>query len=609
MTRTLGPSLALALATAIAAAAGCEPPREGVEVEIRPAQDRTCQPSRVLRVDLQPLADTPIAARPPQRLDLDAEAAVQTLEPFEPGTAAVRVSAQAADGWDGGAIVRFDDARDRLVAAMLPIGRACELADPALTLREGAAATALGDGRFVLVGGDTDAFVSDEVAVVSPGEQLADLTTVELLRERTLATADWIGGARVLVAGGTAMGGPGIRDTFVVLDVDRGERVTGPLRTPRYGHASARLPDGRVLLVGGLGADGAPVGQAEVIDAEALVSAGAGSSVARHGARALVTGDGRVTVVGGLAGAPEEPVAAIERFEGGALRRVGDWEGGARASAAYAALTGDRVVQVGGQGASGEWSSDIVLLLPDDTQVVVEGAMPVIEAPRAVALPDGRLFVIGRRAGDAVRETAVVDLGGTRPAPPAPTHTRPLEIPSTALPLADGSIALANPDGVDVLRLDLGSSYDDPPAGIDPGQLAQQSLVSLDLAARWTREPPPGSARGPLFARVDGARLELPRSRFGRLELEVEATGPFEVLLLADGQPARVIAVDDAGARGGGCAVSVGQGALGAVRDGGQLTITRGGQSATCPIDEDARLGVALRLPAGSGVQRLHVVR
>ncbi|MGE0790725.1 MAG: hypothetical protein AB7S26_33940 [Sandaracinaceae bacterium] len=605
-------SLGWAVALSCAILAACDGPQLDVRISLRPSQSDFCRPSEVLRIDVQPLLDTPRVERPPQSLDLASGASSETLDPLPAETRGLAVSAQARGGWRGGGVALVDPSRLEVLLPMLPFRSWCELTDFEIVLRPGAAIAATDDGRMVIAGGDTDDFVSDAVILVTPGEPLAEVRALRLSRERTRASATWTTDARVVVAGGTVADATGIRDTFDVLDLDALRVESFNLGAARYDHAAARLPDGSVLLASGVGEGGHLRTDAElvVVDEDGASASSAGSAVPRAGATALPLDDGSVVIVGGT-DADGEPSGAIERWDGTSLVALPPWD--APVGASYAALTGARVAMVGGSDGAGRLLARITVLMPDGDRVEVDAPGVALESLRALGLEDGRLLVSGLDTAGPRRATVRIDLGGTRAEPSdAIRGARSLAIPGALVPLGDGSIVAADANGVDVMRLDLATSYDDPPAEIDPGQTLDREHLSLDVASRWTEDPPPGAPRGPLYATADDARLELAGARFSHLRLSVEPVGPMEVLLTRPDAPAYVIAIDTDGVTFGGCAIERGAQDAEVVieRRRASLTISAADHSATCELDEEnARVGVALRLPRGSGVLTLGAVR
>lgn len=188
------------------------------------------------------------------------------------------------------------------------------------------------------------------------------------------------------------------------------------LPTPRASHASAVLPDGRVLLIGGCVQGSCDAGPAsstvDVFDARSgtIVEAGRLSSV-RIGSGAVALADGKVLIVGGWAGAA--PTAAAEIFDPATGRsETAGAMAAARADAAVAALPDGRVLVAGGfDGARRLASAEI--FDPATRRFAPVGDLAVARAgATAAALPDGRLLVAGGSvgAGRSVRPTGAAEL-------------------------------------------------------------------------------------------------------------------------------------------------------------------------------------------------------
>ena len=81
-------------------------------------------------------------------------------------------------------------------------------------------------------------------------------------------------------------------------------QAAGTLATARYLHTATRLEDGRVLVTGGMGPDGAAIAAAELWDPATRTFSPAGSlAQARYAHAATLLHDGRVLIVGGASAA------------------------------------------------------------------------------------------------------------------------------------------------------------------------------------------------------------------------------------------------------------------------------------------------------------------
>jgi N-acetylneuraminic acid mutarotase len=142
------------------------------------------------------------------------------------------------------------------------------------------------------------------VAGASPTSAGAWEPVGSLTQGRDGASATVLLDGSVLVAGGE---GPLSGDPFSRLRTaerfdprtNRFER-TGPMGTVRFLHAALRLPDGRVLLLGGVNAGGAALATVEIFDpATGLFSPHGRLTTARGGPSATLLPDGRILVTGG----------------------------------------------------------------------------------------------------------------------------------------------------------------------------------------------------------------------------------------------------------------------------------------------------------------------
>jgi hypothetical protein len=135
---------------------------------------------------------------------------------------------------------------------------------PGGQLSKGAAATALQDGRVVLIGGaDFDGQPLRDAWVLD----LAGSVTVKhypqaLSQGRFDHTVDRVG-QNVVVIGGRNATGP--VTTIEILHVDDLSRVReAPIQVPREGHRTSPLGPGSLLISGGRRADGKPTDYLEV---------------------------------------------------------------------------------------------------------------------------------------------------------------------------------------------------------------------------------------------------------------------------------------------------------------------------------------------------------
>ena len=198
----------------------------------------------------------------------------------------------------------------------------------------GPTATALGDGDggVLVAGGEIPALPTAERYDPVSGRwaQVGDLVVA-----RRGHTATRLADGRVLIVGGVTCcdangeiltGAAEIRDPFL-----GGFRPTGSLATARAFHAATLLPDGRVLVTGGIVAGSSATSSAEIFDpATGQFSPGGAMQVGRYLHSAILLTDGRVLVLGG-----ERATAASDLFD----PTEGRWTPGPTLEPAWAAST------------------------------------------------------------------------------------------------------------------------------------------------------------------------------------------------------------------------------------------------------------------------------
>lgn len=188
-------------------------------------------------------------------------------------------------------------------------------------------------------------------------------------------------------------------------------QAAGGLGAARGGHTATLLVDGRVLVTGGVGANGAPLVAAEVYDPAINAWVATGSmGEARRGHTAVRLADGRVLVVGGAG----TTTAEVYDPATGTFSVVATGMEGRMSHAAIALPTG-KVLIVGGKGRAG--SSDVVLdsaeiFDPATGQFTPVGSLGTARSEHvATALPNGDVLITG---GTNVTATAEVFVSLTR---------------------------------------------------------------------------------------------------------------------------------------------------------------------------------------------------
>ncbi len=226
-----------------------------------------------------------------------------------------------AGGWNEGDLQSaelFDPADDTFT--MLTASGATQLQ----TARYGAVAAALPDGQVLIAGGDNESGFSRTAELFDPADDtftaLAASGATELQTARGFAVAAALPDGRVVIAGGENDGGP-LQSAEVFNPADDAFTAliaagATELHAPRAGAVAAPLPDGQVLITGGYN-EGSPLLSAELFDPSSetfaeLPEAGATELPSvRAGAVAAALPDGQVLIAGGIGGLNYLPSAEL----------------------------------------------------------------------------------------------------------------------------------------------------------------------------------------------------------------------------------------------------------------------------------------------------------
>ncbi|WP_164000771.1 Kelch repeat-containing protein [Pyxidicoccus caerfyrddinensis] len=167
------------------------------------------------------------------------------------------------------------------------------------------------------------------------GTQQASLSTAQTpVLVRTSATQTALADGRVLLAGGTTHGSPGgtrQAELFTYASPSTTWTATGQMNVGRYDHAATRLQDGRVLVSGGITANGDWT-SAELFtptSGQWTPVASMGTARARHTQTLLA--NGKVLVIGGDNPTTAQGLASAELFD----PATGTWTATAAPSFAY----------------------------------------------------------------------------------------------------------------------------------------------------------------------------------------------------------------------------------------------------------------------------------
>ncbi|CAN5666576.1 hypothetical protein BH11MYX1_BH11MYX1_51980 [soil metagenome] len=286
---------------------------------------------------------------------------------------------------------------------------------PEVTPRLGAVPASLGTGgdtRIAMIGGMTSGVGATFIELVEPdapsGRRVERVDDAQMARWDLTATA--LTDGRVIVIGGRDSNGPS--SAVDEISIANGTATVRVLRAllvhPRAGHTATRLGDdvGAVVLVaGGLDAAGVPVANAELFkplseDFSATFTATA-MVVPRSGHRAVLMPDGSVLILGGV-DAASTPVATIELFTLDAgFVAVGQLPSNAGLTDfAATPLPDGRVLLTGGRTSTGEVTDTAFIARVDpidgSVDVVATDHMSMRRANHsATLLCDGTVLVTG----------------------------------------------------------------------------------------------------------------------------------------------------------------------------------------------------------------------
>jgi hypothetical protein len=225
------------------------------------------------------------------------------------------------------------------------------------------------------------------------------------------------GAAAALLADGVVLVSGGSDGTAPTATTDRYNAFGGtfatasPMHTARASHTATRLDDGRVLVVGGVGADGAMLASAELYDPYADTWTVVGNLAnPRAGHTATLLPDGNVLIAGGdSASGPLATLEVYSQIAGGFLPTAGQMSSPRARHAA--ALAGDKVWIIGGWDGTAQLGS-VDVYDPETGSLTSGPSMGIDRAEHsATTLLDGNVLVVGgMSAGGELLSAEVLDL-------------------------------------------------------------------------------------------------------------------------------------------------------------------------------------------------------
>jgi len=292
-------------------------------------------------------------------------------------------------------------------------------------LRYAHTATLLPDGQVLLAGGFGSGFDCEDLG--EPAQVSAEVYdptrglfrgTSSMLTARGGHTATLLADGHVLITGGGNQGGGefpfyGVATrTAELYDPATGLFApTGSMAIERLGHTATLLPDGKVLIAGGvLSYDSPPTNLAEVYDPATHVFSAAGVlSTPRAGHTATLLADGKVIIAGGYTafkGGEFQTSASAEIYDpaSGTFSATGSM--GLPRYMHTATLLPDGTVLVAGGG-----SATAEVYDPSTGSFATTGSMEVSRSGHtSTRLKDGRVLVVGSYLGHAFPASSSAEL-------------------------------------------------------------------------------------------------------------------------------------------------------------------------------------------------------
>ncbi|HTN92465.1 MAG TPA: kelch repeat-containing protein, partial [Sorangium sp.] len=327
-------------------------------------------------------------------------------------------------------------------------------------------ATLLVDGRVLVAGGSAIGGESERSGYLADAE-LYDPTAGSWVDAPAMAmgrsghTATLLPGGGVLVTGGN-QGGDANAEVYDPSGASPWSEAA-PMMDSRQWHTSTLLADGRVLAAGGYGTGYMPIPSAEIFDPITRTwTAEAPMLAARYEHTATLLGDGQVLVAGGD-GPEYVPIASAEIFD--PIART--WTAAAPMITARdqhtATLLGDGRILVAGGGYGADYVPIASAEIFDPTTRTWTAAEPMITARSqhtATLLDDGRVLVAGGYGADYVPIASAEIFDPTTRSWTAAGPMSAARYQHTATLLDNGQVLVVGGYGIDYVDLSSAEVYD-----------------------------------------------------------------------------------------------------------------------------------------------------
>ena len=287
-----------------------------------------------------------------------------------------------------------------------------------------------------------------------PSQKTGRLTSVANMHAlRADHTSTLLPDGRVLITGGMVENGVFL-DSAELFDPRRQEFIaTANMRSRRVGHSATLLPGGKVLIAGGLAGrifEGGPgiVASTEIFDpATRTFSSGSSMSTPRSGHAAVLLANKTVLIVGGV-DRDERPLASAEIYDP-TTNRFGPTTSmhTARPARPAVLLHDGRVLVTGGGNGLGSALSAAEVFDPRRATWASVGDMTVPrEKHSAIVLNDGRVLVTGGSADGQwhpVNSAEVFDPHANKFTAIGAMESARFKFPDAAAVLTNGAVLLA----------------------------------------------------------------------------------------------------------------------------------------------------------------------